>query len=43
VTTVICGLLTHEWDGVRGAPLRWLAAGIFLLIAGSFVLGVAAA
>ena len=37
--TFTCGLLTHEWDGVRGRPIRLLTAGIAVLIAGMFVLG----
>ena len=39
VTTVVCGLLTREWAGVRGRPLQWLAGGIIILIIGMFVLG----
>jgi L-rhamnose-H+ transport protein len=39
-TTFVCGLLTHEWDGVRGRPLRLLFAGIGLLIVGMFALGL---
>jgi L-rhamnose-H+ transport protein len=39
-TTFVCGLLTHEWDGVRGRPLRLLFAGIGLLIVGMLVLGL---
>jgi L-rhamnose-H+ transport protein len=39
-TTFGCGLLTHEWDGVRGQPLRLLFAGIGLLIIGMFALGL---
>jgi L-rhamnose-H+ transport protein len=38
-TTVLCGLLTHEWDGVRGDPLKWLWSGVTVLIVGMFVLG----
>jgi L-rhamnose-H+ transport protein len=38
-TTVGCGFATGEWRGVRGQPLRWLAAGIVVLIAGMSVLG----
>jgi L-rhamnose-H+ transport protein len=41
-TTVICGLMTGEWAGVRGSPIRWLGIGIGLLITGSFVLGAGA-
>jgi len=37
--TVACGLATREWKGVAGRPLRWLAGGIMILIAGMFVLG----
>ncbi len=40
VTTVMCGLLTREWHGVHGRPIRWLTAGIGILIAGMFVLGM---
>jgi drug/metabolite transporter (DMT)-like permease len=39
-TTFVCGLLTREWDGVRGRPLRLLFAGIGLLILGMFALGL---
>jgi L-rhamnose-H+ transport protein len=39
-TTFVCGILTHEWDGVRGRPIHWLYVGIALLIAGMFVLGL---
>jgi len=39
-TTFVCGLLTHEWDGVRGRPLHLLFAGIGLLIIGMFALGL---
>ena len=41
-TTVLCGLLTHEWDGVRGRPIQLLWLGILILIAGMFVLGAGA-
>jgi L-rhamnose-H+ transport protein len=40
-TTVLCGLLTHEWDAVKGQPMRLLMVGIALLVAGMFVLGSA--
>jgi L-rhamnose-H+ transport protein len=40
VTTFICGLLTHEWDGVHGPPLRLFYIGISLLAAAMFVLGL---
>ena len=36
-TTVLCGLFTHEWDDVRGQPIRLLWVGIALLVAGMFV------
>jgi L-rhamnose-H+ transport protein len=39
-TTVVCGLATGEWHGVRGRPVQWLVAGIAVLIAGMFVLGL---
>jgi L-rhamnose-H+ transport protein len=39
-TTVACGLATGEWRGVQSRPLRWLGAGIAVLIAGMFVLGL---
>lgn len=39
-TTFVCGILTHEWDGVKGRPLHWLYAGIALLIGGMFALGL---
>jgi len=38
-TTFICGLLTREWQGVRGRPLKLLYVGIAVMIAGMFVLG----
>jgi L-rhamnose-H+ transport protein len=38
-TTVVLGLATHEWRGVRGKPLRLLFIGIGVLIFGMFVLG----
>jgi L-rhamnose-H+ transport protein len=38
-TTVVIGLLTHEWKGVRGRPFHLLLAGIGVLILGMFVLG----
>jgi L-rhamnose-H+ transport protein len=39
-TTFVCGILTHEWDGVRGRPSQLLITGIGLLIVGMFVLGM---
>ena len=39
-TTVLCGLATREWQDVNGRPIRWLSAGVFILIAGMFVLGM---
>ena len=39
-TTVLCGLFTHEWDNVSGKPVALLWAGILVLIAGTFVLGL---
>jgi L-rhamnose-H+ transport protein len=38
-TTVLCGWLTHEWDGVHGNPVKLFWTGIVVLIAGMFVLG----
>ncbi len=38
--TVVCGVATHEWKGASGRPLKWLSAGIAVLIAGTFVLGL---
>jgi L-rhamnose-H+ transport protein len=40
LTTFVCGLLTHEWAGVRGRPLQLLIVGIGILIVGMFVLGL---
>lgn len=40
VTTFVCGLLTHEWEGVRGRPFRLLVVGIVILIVGMFILGM---
>jgi len=42
VTTIVCGLLTHEWDGARGRPLHLLLVGIAFLIGGMFILGMGA-
>lgn len=39
-TTFICGLLTREWQGVHGRPLRLLYIGIAVMIVGMFVLGL---
>lgn len=39
-TTFVCGLITREWKGVHGQPLRLLYIGIAVLIAGMFVLGL---
>jgi L-rhamnose-H+ transport protein len=39
ITTVVCGLLTHEWDGAKGRPLKLLLVGIALLIVATVVLG----
>lgn len=43
VATVICGLLTHEWDGAKGRPLHLLLIGIALLILASVLLGLGGA
>lgn len=43
ITTVVCGLLTHEWDGARGRPLHLLLIGIAVLIAGTILLGLGGA
>jgi len=37
-TTFVCGILTHEWDGVGGKPLQLLILGIAILIVGMLVL-----
>jgi L-rhamnose-H+ transport protein len=42
VTTFVCGLITHEWKGIHGHPLRMLYLGIAVMIAGMFVLGLGA-
>jgi L-rhamnose-H+ transport protein len=39
-TTFVCGLLTREWEGVKGFPLRLLCLGIAVLIAGMLILGL---
>jgi len=39
ITTVICGLLTREWDSAKGRPLKLLFVGVALLIGGTVVLG----
>lgn len=39
ITTVICGLLTHEWDDAKGRPLNLLFVGVALLIGATVVLG----
>ena len=39
ITTVVCGLLTHEWDDAKGRPLTLLFVGVALLIGGTVVLG----
>ena len=38
-STVVCGIILHEWDGVRGRPRTLLWIGISILVAGMFVLG----
>jgi len=38
-STVLCGVLTHEWHGVYGRPLKLLWLGILVLIIGTFILG----
>ncbi len=43
VSTVICGLLTHEWDGARGRPLKLLLVGIAALVMASGLLGLGGA
>lgn len=42
VTTMACGVLTREWEGAGGRPLNLLIAGVAILIAGMFVLGMSA-
>ena len=39
ITTVVCGLLAHEWDGYEGRPLKLLLTGIALLIVATVILG----
>jgi L-rhamnose-H+ transport protein len=43
ITTVVCGFLTHEWDGVKGRALKLLLIGIALLMVGTVVLGMGGA
>ena len=43
ITTVVCGFLTHEWDGVKGRALSLLLWGIALLILAAVVLGLGGA
>ena len=43
ITTVICGLLTHEWRGVRGRPFTLLLAGTAVLILSTVILGLGGA
>src|SRR6185295_807810 len=38
-STVVCGILMHEWDGVHGRPWAQLWLGIAILVAGMFILG----
>ena len=41
-TTIVCGLLTGEWEGARGRPMRLLFMGITFLVTGLFTLGMGA-
>lgn len=43
ITTVVCGLLTHEWDEGKGRPLRILLIGVALLVFATVLLGMGAA
>jgi L-rhamnose-H+ transport protein len=43
ITTVVCGFLTHEWDGVKGQALKLLLIGIALLMVATVVLGMGGA
>lgn len=43
ITTVACGLLTREWNGARGRPLRLLLIGIGILLAATALLGLGGA
>ncbi len=43
ITTVICGLLTREWEGTTGRPLKLLVMSIAVLIAAAFLLGLGGA
>ena len=40
ITTVVCGLLTREWEGIRGPPLHLLFVGIIVLIVATVMLGL---
>lgn len=40
VATVVCGLATHEWAGVKGRPLQLLWLGIATLVLASILLGM---
>lgn len=42
VTTIVCGLMTGEWRGAEGRPLRLLFTGMAILIGGMCVLGMGA-
>lgn len=42
VTTILCGLMTDEWDGAQGKPLELLLAGIAVLVVGTSLLGMGA-
>lgn len=43
ITTVVCGLLTREWEGAEQRSFRLLLAGIALLIVATAVLGLGGA
>jgi L-rhamnose-H+ transport protein len=43
ITTLICGLLTREWQSATGRPLHLLMWGILLLIIAAVVLGMGGA
>lgn len=43
ITTVICGLMTREWEGVTGRARRLLFIGIGFLLAATLLLGMGGA
>ena len=43
ITTFVAGLLTREWEGASGRPMRLLGGGIAVLILASVILGLGGA